>query len=728
MRIEYGALRVGVCVAAFAGLVSFSTTARAQTAAGETTPKTELPPVVVDAPAKKPKAAKKKSKPAQTAATSQPPTEAAQAPAARSASETAVSNAQAQSASITVVPRQTIDDYGIGTVQEAGRKSPNVVLTTQGSPRFSINTIRGIGNTVRDDYFNSSIGVYLDGVPLSNADFSRRIGDIDHIEVLRGPQGTLFGHNAIGGVINMTSRAPTAEPRAEVSGTIGSNGLRESSAWLSGAIAGETLTGRLFFDYATRDGFTDYADFDGSIDGLDSVSGSGSLRYAPTRDFTATLSGAVEHVDQGAYAFLPFDDFERRVVDIAPPNEEVRDSRSVVSNVAYDFGGMRLASISGWRGYEVSARQDLAYNPTLAFFGGGRTSSEEEGRQFSQELRLSGGAATGLRWLVGAFYLSETIDFDYIFDVPAFGPASLSSSIYDRTELAAFGEATLAISKAVDLTAGVRLAREHHELANNTPFEGDRSFDLVTPKFAATYHFDETKHAYVSATRGARSGGFNRLATVPGGDAYASEYLWSYEAGFKTEWWGRSLTLNGAAFYIDWTNQQIKSFTTPGIIETTNAGKSHSQGVELEASWRPMREFELSGFIGFIDAEYDEYINTAGINLAGHTLVNTPEMTTGLAAEYRWPLAGLPASGFVRGEFLYTGDQYFDAENRLEQEAYGLVNLRTGIDGAAWTATVFAKNLFDTDYRTYGYQDFLAYDLAIAGDGRLVGVTMDWRY
>lgn len=723
MRSEYDAFCVGVSVAVLTSLLVSPTGALAQTTSPQANAATELPPVVVDAP--KAKTAKKKSKQASAAAKPQPAESSAMAGADSDGSR-AASQAQSQSAAVTVLTRETIDGFGISTVQEAGRKSPNVMLTSQGAPRFSINTVRGIGNTVRDDYFNSAIGVYLDGVPLSNADFSRRIGDLESIEMMRGPQGTLFGHNTLGGVINMTSRAPTDQPRAEVQGTIGSNGLRESSAWLSGPIAGETLTGRLFFDYATRDGFTDYASFDGSIDDLDSVKGSGSLRYAPNRAFTAIVSGSVEHVNQGAYAYLPFADFEQRKVDLDPPNEEVRDSKSLTSNITYDFGGLRLASISGWRGYEVSAKQDLAYNPTIAFLGGGSASSEEEGRQFSQEFRLSGRSGKSLQWSVGAFYLDEAIDFDYLFAVPAFGPSSPSNSTYDRSELAAYGEATLSVTRAVDLTAGLRIAHEHHELTNNGPFEGDRSFDLVTPKFAATYHFDDQRLAYVSATRGARSGGFNRLSDT--GDSYESEYLWSYEAGFKTEWWGRSLTLNGAAFYIDWTNQQIKSFMAPGVIETTNAGKSHSQGVELEASWRPVKGLELSGFVGITAAEYDAYVNTAGVDLAGHKLVNTPEMTAGLAADYRWPLAGAPLFGFVRGEYLYTGDQFFDAENRLEQTAYGLVNARVGVDGGAWTATLFAKNVFDTDYRTYGYQDFLAYDLAVAGEGRLVGVTMDWRY
>jgi iron complex outermembrane receptor protein len=141
---------------------------------------------------------------------------------------------------------------------------------------------------------------------------------------------------------------------------------------------------------------------------------------------------------------------------------------------------------------------------------------------------------------------------------------------------------------------------------------------------------------------------------------------------------------------------------------------------------------ELSGFLGVTHGEYEKYVDRFGVDLAGNTLVNTPELTAGLIAQYRWPIANSPFVGLVRGEYLYTGDQYFDAENRLEQDGYGLVNLRAGIETDTFSAVVFAKNLFDQDYRVYGYRDFegsmLASDIAVAGESRLVGVTATWRY
>lgn len=681
--------------------------------------------------------AKKKKVPAQTAASSQTSSapQAETPPATEDAGSVGGSvqaDAQRAPASISVLTRDEITSAGMGSVQDAGRRIPNVILSDQGSPRFTVNAIRGIGSTIRDDYFNTSLGVYIDGVPATTAEFSRRLGDVESVEVLRGPQGTLFGPNTPAGVINITSRAPTDIFAAEVQGTIGNNGQRGTSAFLSGPIAGKALTGRMFFDYVERDGFTDYASSGQSIDDLEAATGSGSIQFRPNERLTATFSGSLEHADQGAYAYQPFDAYRWRIVDITPPNEEVRDSGALAANVSYDFGAVTLRSISGYRTYDVQSAQDLSYNQMLASFGGGRASSDEDGEQLSQELRLTGRLSPVFNWVAGAFYQTTTFGYAYLFDVLAFGGASLTTSDYERRELAAYGEGTLTVARDLDLTAGVRVTEERHKIETGVGFAGEETYTLVTPRFAAAYHLDSDRQIYVSATRGARSGGFNRLSGSALGEEYDPESLWSYEAGLKTEWFARTLTFNAAVFYIDWTDQQIRTQVAPGNVRIDNAGRSYSKGFELEAKWRPVQGLELSGFLGLTHGAYEKYVDRFGVDLAGNTLVNTPELTAGLVAQYRWPIANSPFVGLVRGEYLYTGDQYFDAENRLEQEGYGLVNLRAGIETDTFSAVVFAKNLFDQDYRAYGYQDFqgsaLASDIAVAGESRLVGVTATWRY
>jgi len=490
--------------------------------------------------------------------------------------------AQDNPSSRTVLDREALQDAGITDVQDVARATPGVVLSDQGSQRFQVNTIRGIGNTVRQDYFNTTLGVYLDGVPLTTAEINRRLGDIAQVEILRGPQGTLFGHNAMAGVINLTSRAPTSEFQAEASATVGNRGQRGGDLWLSGGLSQE-LSARAFVDYTRRDGYTRYANTHGTIDDLESFTASGALRYRPSSNTTLTLSASLEHVDQGAYAYQAFDNYRQRRLDIQRPNKEVRDSRNLTALADLRLNdSLTLKSITAWRSVDVDSDQDLAYNQSIRMFGGGRTRADEQGRQFSQEFRLLG-ASDQFDWLLGAMFLRETTDYRYLFDLPAFGPASVSQYAYRRREVAGFGEATWHVTDALDFTAGLRWSRERHRIRNHLVDDAQASYTGVAPKFVLAYHIDPDKQVYGSAIRGVRAGGFNRLTNDP---AYGAESLWSYEAGVKTQWLDQRLTLNAAVFYIDWKRQQISTLVAPMVVRTENAGKSHSQGMELEARWQ----------------------------------------------------------------------------------------------------------------------------------------------
>ena len=631
-------------------------------------------------------------------------------------------------ASITQISRQDVEDAGLQNIKDIANTTPNVVLNDQGSQRFTVNTIRGIGNTIRTNYFNSSLGIYLDGVPLTTAEFSQRLGNIENIEILRGPQGTLFGHNTAAGVINLTSRKPGDKSEFDVESTVGNLGQRQGSIWFGGPITGKDLTSTLFFDYSHRNGYTDYLDSSGTIDGLETYTGSGSIHYKPDNQLTIVLSGSIERVNQGSYAYQPFDQYKKRVLDISPPNKEVRDSQNMNANVTYDFGKMQVVAITGFQHYDLSADQDLNYNHIVSTMGGGDTTSDEKGHQISQEFRLKG-EIDRLSWLVGSFFLNESSDYDYLFNMRAFGSPSLNASHYKRREIAGFGEVTWNIIGGLDLTTGIRVSDEKHALLTNNSFDQSASFNMATPKYRIAYRFDDEKLVYISAVRGAKSGGYNRIAADR---AFDPEYLWNYEAGLKTQWFDKKLTLNSSIYYIDWKDQQVSSLVGANIVQIVNAGRSHSKGIELEADWQPIEGLDLSGYLGIISGEYDTFIGSTGKNLAGNKLVNTPSTTAGVAGQYRWALQSLPFDAFMRAEYHFIGDQYFDVDNKLEQEGYGLVNLRVGVEKNGFSSTLFVKNLFDKDYRAFGYRDFenspFASNVAVAGQSRMIGVTLKARF
>lgn len=633
-------------------------------------------------------------------------------------------DAQEVAASLTAFDREDIDKSAIETLQDLDRAVPNLILANQGSPRFTINSIRGISNTVRADYFSQTIGVYVDGVPLTAAELTRAFDDAERIEVLRGPQGTLYGRNTPGGIINVISRQPTDAFVAEAEAAFGNNAQRGASAFLSGPIAGERVHGKLFAKYRERDGYTDYAGSDDTIDDLESVSASAALKFVAGEATSIALSGSLERIDEGAYAFQAFDDFAERELAITSPNREDRDTEALTLVISQDFGAAELISISGFRAYEVLSDQDLAYNPLIVTFGGGRGSSVEEGEQYSQEIRLTGATPdAGLNWTLGTFYSLDDVRYDYLFDVPAFGPPSLFSSDYERQELAGFAELTAAASERLDLTAGVRVAEDDQALVSNSGVDDGTDSTIVTPRVRAVYRFDADRKFYLMATRGARTGGLNRLSA--GGDRFDPEFLWSYEAGLKSSWLNRTLTVNAAVFFIDWTDQQILTQTGPGAVEIANAGEASNRGAEVEIAWAPNRSWEFSGFLGFNDSEYDAFISDTGANLSGNELVNTPEFTAGVAVQYEGALFDGRATGWIRPEYSYIGDHFFDPQNRLEQSGYGIFSLSAGVEGERFRVSAFVRNLFDEDYRVYGFTDNINnYDIAVAGKFRTFGVKL----
>ena len=633
--------------------------------------------------------------------------------------------AQEVAASLSVVTKDDLIKSAVQSLQDIDQIVPNMVLSDQGSPRFAINSIRGIGDTVRDDYFSNTIGIYLDGVPLTAAEFSRSIGDAERLEILRGPQGTLYGRNTPAGVINIVSRAPEDDLCLDLSAAAGNFDLFGSSARLTGALVPGILSGKVFLDYQSRDGFTDYAtDTFGSIDDLEAFTASSTLRFTPDQQTVATLTVSTEQVDQGAYPFQPYADFRLREVDIAPPNREDRDMQNVALNLTRTFGALEVQSITGYRTYEVISNQDLGYNPLITMFGGGTTSSLENGEQFTQELRLSSPANVGaFRWLAGLFYSTDTLDYDYTFNIPAFGGATTLETEYERQELSGYGEATWQVFEALHLTAGIRVTEDKHELSNNLGPDADDTYSIATPKLRAAWRFSPDKQIYILAMRGSRSGGFNRLTS---GDAFDPEYLWNYEIGLKSQWLNDKLLVNAALFQIDWTDQQIRTLVSPGVSEISNAGASENIGGELEFQWSLAGGLELRGFVGFNDAEYTEFISADGVDLSGNSLVSTPDYTAGLSAQVYIPTPSTSFDLWIRPELSVVGEQFVDPENRLEQAAYELVNLNAGLEFEQFSVSAFAKNLFDKDYIAYGYTDGISrFDLAVAGAPQTFGVRFD---
>jgi len=647
--------------------------------------------------------------------------------------------------------------------------------------------IRGIGTenfTVGGD---PGVAVYVDGAYMARSstaifDFF----DTERVEVLRGPQGTLYGRNATGGVINVISRAPTEELEARGSLTYGNyDALR-----IEGAVSGGLTDGvrvRVAGLYSSRDGFTEniFPGADarglGELDTKDLWAIRARADFDLGEDVTLELIGDVYRDDSNPPAFWYTDDslpwqsptaqfplgfrtvsqgYEADVpgftsLPVGQANRQ--DQTGITARLTWAADGFTLTSVSSYRDIEFDWINDGdgLSDFLVTYF------QRDESEQFSQDITIASNGDGPLQWIAGAFYLTEDSQGLYAIPLgPAFVPPAGFTVVFDGTNQTdawgVFVEGSYTLGDFT-LTAGIRYSDESKDATLATPlFEGDTTFpvqtgsgnfDAITPRFVLDYQLTDDVMFYASATRGFKSGGFSLLDN-PLND-FDQETIWAYELGMKSKLLEDRLQLNLAAFYYDYNDQQLSQVTNLATL-TTNAGSSTIWGFEGEFVAAVTEELRVEGNFAYLNTEFDEFctndtrdltrpidtINCPGTpNLAGNELPRAPDFTAFVAATYQKELTQ-NLDGFVRVEWQHTGDQFFSVFNRpnIAQEAYSLFNASAGvgdIDGH-WDVRLWVRNLANKEYFSNlfesGVLDNVVVPQGFAAPPRTFGVTASFNY
>jgi iron complex outermembrane receptor protein len=526
--------------------------------------------------------------------------------------------------------------------------------------------IRGIGTENYTVGSDPGVAIHKDGVYLARSSVAIfDFFDVNRVEVLRGPQGTLYGRNATGGVINILSNEPTEELGGYVKLDVGDYSKRRVEGALNGAL-GETVQARLSVLYAERDGYTENV-FPGlpavppnafnaagvpaissassrgvsDLDDQDLLSVRGQLRFALGDSVDALLGVEVNRDDSLPPAFKYFDTSSAYWFNAFGPDQDIGDLRTVSQGfetlipgssrtvpsvgrqdqdsawlrLTWDLGGLTFSSLTGYRDIDFSWINDGDGFDTyfVNYF------QTDESRQITQEFQLTGGDADStFQWIVGAFYLDEEaetftgIPFLYFGPNPA-APYIIWDGASNTQAYAVFGQVTWSISDRLRLTAGARYNKEdkdgflEYDLFGLGVFprqELDDSWDSVTPKVGLDYDFSDDVMGYVSATRGFKSGGFNLIAFQ---EPYDPEYVWSYEAGIKSRLAGGRVTANLGVFYYDYKDLQVGKVVNLSAT-VVNAAKATIQGAEAEVRAVLGGGFELDAGLAWLDTEYDEFV------------------------------------------------------------------------------------------------------------------------
>ncbi len=658
--------------------------------------------------------------------------------------------------SVTVFSEQKIEDAGITTIQDVSRLTPNMFIANWGFRGNSFVFTRGIGAIVNDP----AVGFYVDDVNyMDSRMFDTPLFDIERIEVLHGPQGTLYGRSTLGGVINIITKKPTNRKNYGVSLGVGSENSRETTAYIRTPLVEDRLFLGLSGGWAARDGFHENDFLHEDVDYRENFQGRVQLRWLPSpeMDITAAISG--ERIDDGVFPLTDMQAAETRPHHISYnyKGSDNRDSLGSSLRISYDMPWSRLTSVTAVHSYDDDVDNDQDFTPVDIIVA----REEVNDRQFTQELRLhSVKKDKRFQWLTGAYVYAG--DQDHLLELhfreaaASMGLAPMAmSSVADATKetrgWALFGQGSLSFFDRFQFLAGLRYEREKNSIDRisrivsggrtvpgmDSVLESDKEKGVILPKVQLSYTISPEMMVYTSAARGYRSGGFNTDFIDMADLSFAPEYSWNYESGIKSSWFDKHLIVNAALFYIDLEDQQVTNVLSSASTVIRNSGKSRSTGFELEGFALFGNGFMIDGGLGYTDSEYRTYFDRVpGLDYAGNSTPLAPRTTWHLGAQYSFPVMesfpffkeGQPLFWLNRAEIQGVGKFYWNDANTLYQDPYELVNLRSGFETENFTVTFWVKNLFDEQYNAVAFAFAGSSAIAQAGDPRQFGLTLKFRF
>ncbi len=653
-------------------------------------------------------------------------------------------NLQTVPLSLTAFTGDSLTRSNIENVKDLAARTPslNVDTFSPGQPRYFI---RGIGGTAAGSARDAAVGVFVDEVYMGRPSMtSTDFVDIDRVEILRGPQGTLFGRNVVGGALSYFTRKPDDTFRAQAALTVGNYDKIDGSFAVSGPLS-EGVAAKLSFSSRNHGGYAFNETTGRDIETEHSNAVRSALRFQPGEGVDIQLNADYSKLTgTGNWWHL----LREGPNSIGKANADPRRGRNytddgfnrirnggVSLNARFDSPIGEIASITAYRESKLRTRANTTglfvaeltdpnrnqYHHTLFI-----QEDDTDSKQFSQELRLASDISDRLSSVVGIYYFHEKVDTTNITDYRFLRFNSQGRRRFDASNTtdsyAAFANLAWEVTDRLKLRGGLRWSRDEKDHVvvaggnNYTPYRsggvivpgftapGRAAWSALTPAFSVNFQATPTKFIYASVSRGFKSGGFSdteveRLSAM---EPFDPEFAWNYEVGLKSEWLDRRLRFNASLFYTDYTDLQVTVIRQvdpnfPPFGVTGNAGKVVIKGAELEINAVPVEGWNLYGTYAYTDSNIKELISGTA-NLRGNRLPRAPKHKFSIGTSYSVDVRDkVRITG--RAEYTYSSNFYSSILNSPVDQIPNLKNLDLGLSFSTpddkWSLELWGKNVTD---------------------------------
>lgn len=634
--------------------------------------------------------------------------------------------------SVSVLDASFVNDVAVQHFEELINIVPNMNWSGDGH-RARYFQIRGVGELEQyQGAPNPSIGFLIDDIDFSGIGTVATLFDVESIEVLRGPQGSRYGANALGGLIYVRSTSPSAERDGRFEISAGDDDAFSVGAAFGGSIDDhEVTTFRISAQQYTSNGFRDnrYLARNDS-NGRDELTLRARLNAKPSDSFTAKLALMYSNIDNGYDAFA-LDNTYTVLSD--KPGRDTQES--IGSSLRFDWtlhNTLTLSSISSFASSNIDFSFDAdwgnsdSWSPVTYDY---ESVSYRERDTISQEVRIGND-----RWLTGVYAMRlqdeiVTLNVGDYYD-PFYDFAdSLNDrfgSNYEATNVAVFGQYNLAIGDATTLSSGLRLEHRTTDYVDTAALTASPSESMWGGEISLSHAFSDAHNAYLSLSRGYKAGGFNLGPVPPGKRNFDTEDMWTIELGVKANLLEQRLQLNVSLFNNRRDDQQVRTSTQliPGdpasfVFFTDNAGRGNTLGAEADLRFFISDQWEIYSSVGLLDASLD----------SGRGQAHAPRYTFAGGLVYRHR-----DGYYARLDATAKDEFYFDVSHDQKSRAYQLLNARIGFEHEHWQLSLWARNLLDEVYAVRGFYfgneppDFPDTLYTRLGDPRQLGVTIERRF